>query len=105
MGTGCETTGPFLCHVHADFVHVDAASPTFLVTDGTQTHNSHNDICYILDPTLAFVGVPYYVTTFSFFDFQAAAVAAVFSGLAKLPSESETRVELSGSCWARISIV
>ncbi|EDO00163.1 hypothetical protein SS1G_03023 [Sclerotinia sclerotiorum 1980 UF-70] len=65
----------------------------FLVTDGTQVHNLHKDIFYIPDPTLAFVGTAYYVSTFSLFEFQAIAVAAVFSGRAKLPREEEMREE------------
>ena len=35
-----------------------------------QTHNLHKDIWYIPDPTLAFVGVPYHVATFSLFEFK-----------------------------------
>lgn len=56
-------------------------------------HNLHKDIFYIPDPTLAFVGVPYHVATFSLFEFQAIAVAAVFSGKAELPREEEMRKE------------
>lgn len=51
------------------------------------------DIFYIPDPTLMFVGVPFYTATFSLFDFQAIAVAAVVSGQATLPSTSEMRRE------------
>jgi hypothetical protein len=56
-------------------------------------HNLHKDIFYIPDPTLAFVGVPFYTATFSFFEFQAIAVAAVFSGRAWVPSKEEMQVE------------
>lgn len=56
-------------------------------------HNLHKDLFYIPDPTLAFVGVPFYTATFSFFEFQAIAVAAVFSGCAWLPTQDEMRTE------------
>jgi len=56
-------------------------------------HNLHRDIFYIPDPTLAFIGVPFYTATFSFFEYQAIALAAVFSGRAWLPGEEEMRKE------------
>lgn len=62
-----------------------------LVTDGTQMHNLHKDIFYMPEPTLSFVGVPYYGATLSLFEFQAIAVAAVYTGRAKLPSRSAMR--------------
>lgn len=45
------------------------------------------------DPTLTFVGVPYYTSTFSMFEFQAEVVARVYAGLATLPSEEAMRSE------------
>lgn len=54
-------------------------------------HNLHLDIFYIPDPTLAFVGVPFYTATFTLFEFQAIAVSRVFSGKASLPTEAEMR--------------
>jgi len=48
---------------------------------------------YIPDPTLTFVGVPYHVATFTLFEFQAIAVAAVFSERAWLPTREEMRGE------------
>lgn len=56
-------------------------------------HNLHKDIFYISDPSLAFVGVPFFTATFSLFDFQAMVVAKVFNGLVKLPSERDMRAE------------
>jgi hypothetical protein len=56
-------------------------------------HNLHKDIFYIPDPTLAFVGVPYFTATFTLFEFQAMAVAAAFSGRAKLPTQEEMKRE------------
>lgn len=91
--TGYHITLPFLKQFHEDETAPSKASDTVLVTDGTQVHNLHKDIFYIPDPTLAFVGVPYYTATFTLFEFQAIVVAAVFSGVARLPSESSMREE------------
>ncbi|PQE29988.1 hypothetical protein CJF32_00000663 [Rutstroemia sp. NJR-2017a WRK4] len=91
--TGYHISYPFLREYHDDFLKAEQADERILVTDGTQVHNLHKDIFYIPDPTLAFVGTSYYVATMSFFEFQAIAVAAVFSGRAKLPSGEEMREE------------
>lgn len=91
--TGYHITYPFLTGLHADDVAAKMADARVLVTDGTVVHNLHRDIFYIPDPTLAFVGVPYHVATFSLFEFQAIAAAAVFSGRALLPGEEEMRKE------------
>jgi Flavin-binding monooxygenase-like len=91
--TGYLFTLPFLLDLHDDSITPEQANEAVLVTDGTQLHNLHKDIFYIPDPTLAFVGVPFYTATFSFFEFQSIAVAAVFSGRAWLPSTEEMREE------------
>lgn len=56
-------------------------------------HNLHKDIFYIPDPTLAFVGIPYYTATFVFFEYQAIAAAGVLSGKVDIPSEIEMKKE------------
>ncbi|GAB7350673.1 hypothetical protein MBLNU459_g1236t1 [Dothideomycetes sp. NU459] len=90
--TGYHMSYPFLRTLHADDVQPQNADETVLVTaDGQQTHNLHKDIFYIPDPTLSFIGVPYHVATFSLFEFQAIALAAVYSGQAQLPNEQEMR--------------
>ena len=91
--TGYHVSFPFLRQYHADDVSAQDANEELLVTSGQQTHNLHKDIWYIPDPTLAFVGVPYHVATFSCFEFQATALAAVFAGRASLPSRAEMRQE------------
>jgi hypothetical protein len=91
--TGYLFTLPFLLNLHDDSITPEHANDTVVITDGTQMHNLHKDIFYIPDPTLAFVGIPFYTATFSFFEFQAIAVAAVFSGRAWVPSEQEMRTE------------
>ncbi|KAH0361764.1 FAD/NAD(P)-binding domain-containing protein, partial [Aureobasidium melanogenum] len=93
LATGYHMSYPFLPHLHADDTLPTQASETTLVTTGQVTHNLHKDIFYIPDPTLAFIGVPYHVATFSLFEFQAMAVAAIFSGSANLPEEQELREE------------
>ena len=84
---------PFLRQYHSDSTPVHQATDTELVTDGTQTHNLHKDIFYIPDPTLIFIGVPYYTAAFALFEFQAIAVAAVLTGKAILPSTQQMRNE------------
>lgn len=93
--TGYHCTVPFLPHLHNDSLTPEEAPafPDILVTDGTQFHNLHKDIFYIPDPTVAFVGIPYYTATFTLFEFQAIAVAAVFAGYADLPSGADMRAE------------
>ncbi|KAH0378508.1 FAD/NAD(P)-binding domain-containing protein, partial [Aureobasidium melanogenum] len=93
LATGYHMSYPFLSHLHADNLLPSQASNTVLVTTGQVTHNLHKDIFYIPDPTLAFIGVPYHVATFSLFEFQALAVAEVFAGSANLPWENEMRKE------------
>ena len=59
--------------------------------DGTMVHNLYLDTFFIPNPSLAFVGTPYHIATFSLFDFQAQAVARAFAGFAKLPSAAMMR--------------
>lgn len=84
---------PFLREFHQDSKTPDEADDAVIVTDGTQMHNLHKDIFYIPDPSLAFIGVPFFTATFSLFEFQAIVVAAVFSGKADLPSEDDMKAE------------
>ncbi|KAL2848597.1 major facilitator superfamily domain-containing protein [Aspergillus pseudodeflectus] len=91
--TGYQFTLPFLPEYHNDKLTPAEADERVLVTDGTQAHNLHKDIFYIPDPTLAFVGVPFYTATFTLFEFQAIVVANVLSGIAGLPAESAMRQE------------
>ena len=91
--TGYHISLPFLSDYHSDGTPASQASDTILVTDGTQLHNLHKDIFYIPDPTLTFIGVPYFSATFTLFEFQAVALAAVLSGKAHLPSQEEMRNE------------
>ncbi|KAH6841185.1 hypothetical protein B0I37DRAFT_408827 [Chaetomium sp. MPI-CAGE-AT-0009] len=94
LATGYITSYPFLPQLHSDDAPITEAGEHLLVTsDGDMAHNLHRDIFYINDPTLAFIGVPYYVATFSLFDFQAQVAARVFAGKARLPGREEMRRE------------
>lgn len=89
--TGYHCSYPFLRELHQDTMAPKDADDQVLVTDGTQMHNLHKDIFYIPDPTLSFVGVPYYGATLSLFEFQAIAITAVYAGIANLPSRGAMR--------------
>ncbi|OJJ44153.1 hypothetical protein ASPZODRAFT_145266 [Penicilliopsis zonata CBS 506.65] len=91
--TGYHITLPFLRDFHEDGTRPADASDTVLVTDGSQVHNLYKDIFYIPDPTLVFVGIPYYTATFTLFEFQAIVVTAVFAGVAKLPPRESMKEE------------
>ncbi|KAK7981663.1 hypothetical protein PG988_003901 [Apiospora saccharicola] len=100
LGTGYLSSYPFLAgppHLQAPDIPLDQAGhQTIITADGCVTHNLHKDIFYLPDPTLAFVGVPYHISTFSLFDFQAEVVARVFAGRATLPTEAAMRREYDG---------
>ena len=85
LATGYHMSYPFLRQYHNDDIAAQNADDRVIVTYGSQMHNLHKDIFYIPDPSLTFVGVPYYTATFTLFEFTAMAISAVFSGRAKLP--------------------
>lgn len=92
LATGYLTSYPFLKQFHGDTTDIDAVTPDILVTsEGNMVHHLFQDIFYIEDPSLSFIGVPYYTATFSLFDFQAQALARVLSGKTKLPSREILR--------------
>jgi hypothetical protein len=99
--TGYHLTVPFLPYLHSDTTPVDQADEKVLVTDGTQFHNLHKDIFYITDPTLSFVGVPFFTATFTLFEFQAMVVAKVFADLVELPSQQNMRDEYNARVKAK----
>ncbi|ETS73533.1 hypothetical protein PFICI_14479 [Pestalotiopsis fici W106-1] len=94
LGTGYITSYPFLGPLQDPSVPTEEADDNIVVSkDGLTTHNLHKDIFYIPDPTLIFVGVPYYTSTFSLFDFQAEVVSRFLAGKAALPSQEVLRQE------------
>ncbi|PVI00294.1 dimethylaniline monooxygenase [Periconia macrospinosa] len=108
--TGYHITLPFLSSycspnprggvVVVDDTH-DEITDTTLVTDGIQIHNLHKDIFYIPDPSLVFIGVPYFTATFTLFEFQAMIAAKVVAGKVKLPREDEMRSEYAEKVAAK----
>ncbi|KAF7557176.1 hypothetical protein G7Z17_g874 [Cylindrodendrum hubeiense] len=94
LATGYLTSYPFFPQYHADSTDIDAVTPDILVTsEGNMVHHLHKDIFYIEDPSLSFIGVPYYTATFSLFDFQAQALARLYSGKTTLPSREAMRAD------------
>lgn len=91
--TGYQFTLPFLPQYHDSLVAPAAAGDRILTTDGGQMHNLHRDIFYIPDPTLTFVGIPLFSTTFTLFEFQAMAITAFYSSIVQLPPEVALRGE------------
>ncbi|KAK4442222.1 FAD/NAD(P)-binding domain-containing protein [Podospora aff. communis PSN243] len=92
LATGYITSYPFLSHLHSDTTPSTSATPTTLVAQGgDMVHNLHQDIFYIPNPTLAFIGVPYHAAAFTLFGFQAQVLAKVFAGKATLPTEEGMR--------------
>lgn len=91
--TGYHVSFPFMRQYHRDGVQPEHADEEALSTNGQVTHNLHKDIWYINDPSLAFIGLPYHVATFSLFEFQAMALAKVFAGRVVLPSRGAMRQE------------
>ncbi|KAK3174107.1 hypothetical protein OEA41_001351 [Lepraria neglecta] len=86
--TGYRFSLPFLPSYRGETVNLET-----IITNGVQLHNMHKDTFFIEDPTLAFVGVPFEIATFAFFDIQAVAIAAAFSGKALLPGKQKIREE------------
>ncbi|KAF8850805.1 FAD/NAD(P)-binding domain-containing protein [Acephala macrosclerotiorum] len=93
IATGYLFSLPFLPELHSDDLAPEDVDEKTLVTDGLQLHNLHKDIWYIPDPTLSFIGVPAYTATYTFFEFQSIAVAAVLSNHSFLPPVEEQRKE------------
>jgi len=102
LATGYITSYPFLEDKHSDDKTRTKADDKLLVTkEGDMVHNLYKDIFYLEDPSLAFVGVPYHISTFSLFDFQAQAVARVLAGVVKLPAYHTMRAEYAEKVRSR----
>ncbi|KAH8658618.1 hypothetical protein BGZ60DRAFT_334024, partial [Tricladium varicosporioides] len=85
FATGYLYSLPFLPDLAFRDSHDDPLGDASIISNGSCLHNLHLDTFYIYDPSLAFVGVPNGISTFSFFDVQSAAIAAAFSGQVALP--------------------
>ncbi|KAK7968795.1 dimethylaniline monooxygenase [Apiospora saccharicola] len=88
--TGYLASFPFLGpDLEQPYTEPQDADETVIVTaDARTVHNLHEDILYIPGPSLAFIGISLYVSSFSMFDVQAQILAAVWAGRARLPSRA-----------------
>ncbi|KAK8090532.1 hypothetical protein PG994_000037 [Apiospora phragmitis] len=95
FGTGYLTSFPFLGPIlEQPSMEPRNANETVIITaDATMVHNLHEDIFYIPNPSLAFIGVTHFASTFSLHDLQAQVLAAVWTGRARLPSTVAMRAE------------
>lgn len=95
IATGYLTTFPFLGPVleQPDSAPEDADEAVVITSDARTVHNLHEDIFYIPDPSLAFIGVSHFASTFSLYDVQAQVLAAVFAGKVRLPPQAEMQAE------------
>ncbi|KAI1758836.1 FAD dependent oxidoreductase [Hypoxylon sp. FL1150] len=95
IATGYHTTFPFLGPLlERPFMAPEDADESVIITsDGRTAHNLHEDIFYIPDPTLAFIGITHFTSTFSMYDFQAQVLAAVFAERVALPSMTAMQAE------------
>ncbi|KAI1400526.1 FAD dependent oxidoreductase [Hypoxylon fuscum] len=95
IATGYHTTFPFLGPLleRPSMAFEDADERVIITSDGRTAHNLHEDIFYIPDPTLAFIGITHFASTFSMYDFQAQVLAAVFAGRVALPPKAAMQAE------------
>lgn len=95
IATGYLTAFPFLDTLlqQPDTALQDADETVITTADGRTVHNLHEDIFYIPDPSLAFIGVSQYAVTFSLYDFQAQVLAVVFSGKVRMPPRVEMQAQ------------
>lgn len=95
IATGYLTSYPFLGPTleQPSIPLQDADEKVIITADCRTVHNLHEDIFYIPDPTLAFIGVTHFASTFSLYDFQAQVLASVFAGRVRLPSKTAMEVE------------
>lgn len=90
IATGYLTTFPFLGPVleQPHMALQDADETVIVTTDARTVHNLHEDIFYIPDSTLGFIGVTQFASTFSLYDLQAQILAAVWAGRVRLPPQA-----------------
>ncbi|KAI2602636.1 FAD dependent oxidoreductase [Hypoxylon sp. NC1633] len=95
IATGYHTSFPFLGPLleRPSMALEDADERVIITSDGRTAHNLHEDIFYIPDPTLAFIGITHFASTFSMYDFQAQVLAAVFAERVALPPKAAMQAE------------
>ncbi|KAJ7716349.1 hypothetical protein B0H14DRAFT_2643860 [Mycena olivaceomarginata] len=95
FSTGYQYTFPFLPQYHNSSIGRNEEGPQDLpqplVTDGSHYRSLYRDFIYIDEPTLGFMNMNIMTITWSFGEYFAVALAKVWSGTAKLPSQHEMR--------------
>jgi len=86
FATGFHYTFPFLPQYHKDTTSSEEQQ-NLIVTDGTHLRSLYLDLFYIADPTLGFICMPLGTQAFILSRYQAATLAKVWGGKAKLPSQ------------------
>ncbi|KAK9721804.1 monooxygenase [Basidiobolus ranarum] len=87
FATGYLYSFPFisqLCTDDEEFIKKEK-----ILTNGFKVHNIYEQIFYIPNPTLSFVGLPNKVAPFPLFQYQATLISKVLSGKVSLPSAEE----------------
>ncbi|KAJ7318092.1 hypothetical protein DFH08DRAFT_971568 [Mycena albidolilacea] len=95
FSTGYQYTFPFLPQYHNSSIGRNEEGPQDrpqpLVTDGSHYRSLYRDFIYIDEPTLGFMNMNIMTIAWSFGEYFAVALAKVWSGTAKLPSQHEMR--------------
>ncbi|ORX91003.1 FAD/NAD(P)-binding domain-containing protein [Basidiobolus meristosporus CBS 931.73] len=89
FATGYLYSYPFLSQFERTNTKVEEEE--VIITDGMKVHNVYEQIFYIPNPTLAFIGLPVKVVPFPLFQYQSTYVAQVFAGKTDLPGRKEMR--------------
>ncbi|KAG6846393.1 hypothetical protein H0H93_014263, partial [Arthromyces matolae] len=93
FGTGYRYTFPFLPqYINSSVATTDVNSsphPRPIVTDGTHLRSLWLDLFYIEEPTLGFINMNMGIQSFRYPEYEAVALAKVWSGTAFLPSQDE----------------
>lgn len=95
IATGYLTTFSFLGPLleQLDTALQDIDKTVVITADGRTVHNLHKDIFYFPNPSLAFIGVSHFASTFSLYNFQAQILVVVFSSKVWLPPKTDMRAE------------
>ncbi|KAF8201084.1 hypothetical protein K438DRAFT_635384 [Mycena galopus ATCC 62051] len=93
FATGYQYTFPFLPQYHNSSIgpHEDGPKdhPQPIVTDGSHYRSLYRDFIYIEEPTLGFMNMNLNTNTWDFGEYFAVALARVWSGTARLPTQPE----------------
>ncbi|KAK7437939.1 hypothetical protein VKT23_018374 [Stygiomarasmius scandens] len=106
--TGYRYSFPFFPQYHDTSLgdnETASEGPQPLVTDGSHIRSLHLDLVYIEEPTIAFINMNLGIQSFTYSEYQAAALASVWKGQAKIPTQErmwelfEKRLEEFGGAF------